>query len=494
MDLQFVFGNPTKKRGVAKHQKDRKNKHKGKLIMRKIKKNPTAIIAQKKGTKKKFMFKTPMWSQKEGTVKQARGQYRHIRGVLNKHKQDLAKINEALKKTKNAKRRAALFATAKKVAADLKDSLGLLNKIGNVRKSRILSTKAAKAKMSQLSAKGYSFRKVKIGEKKAEELLNQQKDIDMKKNTNSQNAAKKAAAKKAAAKKAAAKKAAAKKAAAKKAAAKKAAAKKTANKKNKKVAKKKTRKAKKSGNYSFKMKVSKNMKRNISVMKKYKKGKRRFIDIIARTNPVNKGAGMIGKIGNYSEMILLNSGEELIGSGIGAVVTAVITKNKMAADVTTNIIAKAEAIHPAVGVVSRILAPRILPLLIAHGLKLTKNRHAIAASKAIATVQVFAMAQQAVVEAGKPFGLAAIPDMSGVDFTVNGVDFTAMSAIPDMRGADFGRNADFGASDFKSAAGQLKSKADFGAVDFTMNGAHDMDSDAQADSDEDTGETGDHVG
>ena len=469
MDLQFVFGNPTKKRGVAKHQKDRKNKHKGKLIMRKIKKNPTAIIAQKKGTKKKFMFKTPMWSQKEGTVKQARGQYRHIRGVLNKHKQDLAKINEALKKTKNAKRRAALFATAKKVAADLKDSLSLFNKIGNVRKSRILSTKAAKAKMSQLSAKGYSFRKVKIGEKKAEELLNQQKDIDMKKNTNSQNAAKKAAAKKAAAKK-------------------------TANKKNKKVAKKKTRKAKKSGNYSFKMKVSKNMKRNISVMKKYKKGKRRFIDIIARTNPVNKGAGMIGKIGNYSEMILLNSGEELIGSGIGAVVTAVITKNKMAADVTTNIIAKAEAIHPAVGVVSRILAPRILPLLIAHGLKLTKNRHAIAASKAIATVQVFAMAQQAVVEAGKPFGLAAIPDMSGVDFTVNGVDFTAMSAIPDMRGADFGRNADFGASDFKSAAGQLKSKADFGAVDFTMNGAHDMDSDAQADSDEDTGETGDHVG
>ena len=469
MDLQFVFGNPTKKRGVAKHQKDRKNKHKGKLIMRKIKKNPTAIIAQKKGTKKKFMFKTPMWSQKEGTVKQARGQYRHIRGVLNKHKQDLAKINEALKKTKNAKRRAALFATAKKVAADLKDSRSLFNKIGNVRKSRILSTKAAKAKMSQLSAKGYSFRKVKIGEKKAEELLNQQKDIDMKKNTNSQNAAKKAAAKKAAAKK-------------------------TANKKNKKVAKKKTRKAKKSGNYSFKMKVSKNMKRNISVMKKYKKGKRRFIDIIARTNPVNKGAGMIGKIGNYSEMILLNSGEELIGSGIGAVVTAVITKNKMAADVTTNIIAKAEAIHPAVGVVSRILAPRILPLLIAHGLKLTKNRHAIAASKAIATVQVFAMAQQAVVEAGKPFGLAAIPDMSGVDFTVNGVDFTAMSAIPDMRGADFGRNADFGASDFKSAAGQLKSKADFGAVDFTMNGAHDMDSDAQADSDEDTGETGDHVG
>ena len=469
MDLQFVFGNPTKKRGVAKHQKDRKNKHKGKLIMRKIKKNPTAIIAQKKGTKKKFMFKTPMWSQKEGTVKQARGQYRHIRGVLNKHKQDLAKINEALKKTKNAKRRAALFATAKKVAADLKDSLSLFNKIGNVRKSRILSTKAAKAKMSQLSAKGYSFRKVKIGEKKAKELLNQQKDIDMKKNTNSQNAAKKAAAKKAAAKK-------------------------TANKKNKKVAKKKTRKAKKSGNYSFKMKVSKNMKRNISVMKKYKKGKRRFIDIIARTNPVNKGAGMIGKIGNYSEMILLNSGEELIGSGIGAVVTAVITKNKMAADVTTNIIAKAEAIHPAVGVVSRILAPRILPLLIAHGLKLTKNRHAIAASKAIATVQVFAMAQQAVVEAGKPFGLDAIHDMSGVDFTVNGVDFTAMSAIPDMRGADFGRNADFGASDFKSAAGQLKSKADFGAVDFTMNGAHDMDSDAQADSDEDTGETGDHVG
>jgi len=478
MNLQFVFGNPTRK-NVAKHKKNDKIRTREVNVVKKTKRrNPYAV---KKDPMTGAVLEITQKYMSPRTIAANANKIEKIKGQVKKFKEQIAFFEKLAAKIspEQSKEKAKINAVVEKMrgwqeqgfeVAELSNKLVEGKKVA---KKKVSKKKVAKKKVAKKATKKKVVKK-KVAKKKVAK-----KKVTKKKKSGKMSAAAKkkflakmaAGRKKAAAKK---KRKPAKKKAVKKAVKKRVVKKKVAKKVKRKVVKKKavkktvkrttkkkaaSRKPKKSMTLSIKQK---GRKRQSITLKNPKRKKRKVMK--KKRNPMIGGASVQAQVEKYLGMDLKEAGSLALGGATYGAVNSALAR--FAAPVH-NILIKVPVIGSAmptlmVGAVLNFFGERQkMDILKTLGKGLIGSSVVGMGVNASQMVPGLKPAELSGYDAPQ-LGYAAPQlgydaDFGGVDYTpdMNGVDYT-----PDMNGVDYtpdmGSDADFGEYE--------ESDADFGAV------------------------------
>lgn len=464
MNLQFL-SNPRKKK-----------KSKG------MKKNPVEVFSVKKGRKPKKVAKYLTNKEKDAV---------RLEEKKAAKKKDMVRVRAArkvmldsYKQTKKADRFSKAFAkSSKKDGRDIirkeKDNVKAVKAMITKKVSEDPETKGKKAKKQALRDKVMASLEESKAARKASKFKksksNEGGSVAKKKKKSKKKATKRKVAKKKAARKSSKKRYSKKRKSVKRKSVKRKSSRKAAKRKSVKRRSSRRRKSAKRGNLVKAKEVviyhSKQTRKGKKVTKiakvKKRKGKKSFMEVFVRRNPVaalKKGA----------EFVLPESLQSVKGAAavVGGAVAYGLLKGKIDKVAAEQIVARVPALAP----VAQFVAPLLALTAAGAAKKFVKNAQV---REAADTVQLLVVATLAIEMAQKHLA-PMIPGLSGVDYTpmagvdytpMNGVDYTPMAGVPqlsDMGGIPQGlgyRSADFGSFDRADYGGGVElSKADFGGI------------------------------